>query len=117
MNFSLQDMVIQWLENCFGRGAAESKNERRFRFMEEAVELFQAAGGTPDEIHRVIEHVYSKPPGQVSQEIAGCYSTLLAFAHSYNIDAEAELRFELNRVSTPEAMRTIRAKSKRKVRS
>src|SRR6185312_5264384 len=54
--------------------------QRSFRFLEEALELAQAVGTTREEALKLVDYVYSRPIGQVGQEIGGVMVTLAGVA-------------------------------------
>lgn len=68
------------------------------RLLEEAIEAFQSAGCDAAMAHRLIDHVFSKAAGELSQELGGVGVTLLALAHAARLDADAEERREVERV-------------------
>ena len=96
-----QVKVKSWVERVMGKTVARNGNERCRRFMEEAAELVQAGGMTRVEAIRMVNYVYSRPPGVMDQEVGGVCVTLSALCSAYylNLDhcASAELeRIELN---------------------
>jgi NTP pyrophosphatase (non-canonical NTP hydrolase) len=99
---------------CFGKTVTEDPVERNYRFLEEAGEVVQAGGLSEGEAHAIIRYVYSRPVGEIHQEVGGvllCLSAL-ATAHGLNMMEEAErelVRFENN-------MDKIREKQKTKPR-
>jgi hypothetical protein len=107
----LQIHATSWVKEAFGPEAM-STNERRFRFAEEAIELMQSVGLTREDIGRFADHVYSRPPGDTSQEIGGVMLTLVTLAESLGCDAYTEGERELNRVNTSEVMAKCRAKNR-----
>nr|WP_295465288.1 hypothetical protein [Mesorhizobium sp.] len=103
-----QARVAPWLLACFGEAIARDRQERSHRFLEEAIELVQAAGCTASEAHQLVDYVFARPVGEMDQEIGGVMVTLAAFclAHGHDM-AEAGER-ELARVWTK--IEKIRAK-------
>lgn len=93
---SFQNRVTRWLNACFGSLIAEDKVERNHRFLEEALELVQAAGCSKEEAHQLVHYVYGRPVGELQQEIGGVAVTFAALcnAHAENMTdcAERELR-------------------------
>lgn len=63
--------VQDWMVACFGETLTLDRVERNYRFLEEALELVQATGLSEDEVHALVSHVYSKPSGELSQEVGG----------------------------------------------
>ena len=108
-----QQRVVKWMRKVFGENyeASISRNERVFRFLEEALELTQATETlTKEDVLRVVEWVYSRPKGETPQEVAGTLVTLLALSATFEVDAEEVLRLELDRVETPEVIAKIRSR-------
>jgi hypothetical protein len=88
VNTRTQREAAQWVESTYGTEYLFDVKERFRRFSEEHFELGQAMGFTKEDFIRSMEWVFSRPVGEVHQEIAGCGSTLmtLAEAHSLNLD-------------------------------
>lgn len=95
---SRQAQVIRWCARTFGEAVAVDKRERAERFLEEALELAQACGVDVARVSSISRHVYSKPVGEIDQEIGGVGVTLLALAENYGISADMAERNELTRV-------------------
>lgn len=122
-----QEVVLAWAIDRFGE-IAEPANpiERAERLLEEAIELHQAVNeerpnakaleAARARAHEIVDHVYSKPPGDVRQEIGGVAITLMAMAQVASVsvaDAETD---ELGRILfTPKE--TFVARHKRKIES
>lgn len=68
------------------------------RFLEESLELIQAIGLTKSDVFSVLAHVYSKPEGEVSQDIGGVGVTLLALSESTGISFDWALEREITRI-------------------
>lgn len=94
-----QVAVLEWVGQTFGP-ALLAKEERIARLLEEVIELAQAEGFEPSKIHRLIAHVYSKPPGKPAQEVGGIGVTLLAYCATRNLSADDCERCEFERVQT-----------------
>lgn len=92
-----QRVILDWVKRMWGQ-AAMTAVERALRVVEEAIELCQAVGVSPDVVHKLVDHVYRKPAGKVEQEIGGITITLLAFAALHGISAEKCERDELRRI-------------------
>jgi len=92
-----QAVVFRWVRDTFGR-ISDDRDERARRVLEEAIELVQAAGLSQRDASAMVAHVYSRPPGDVRQEVGGLGITLLAFAHHREINADAEEVNEFLRV-------------------
>lgn len=87
MNF--QQRVTNWLSYCFGYAQSRSKQDRIHRFIEEALELAQAAGCPKADIEALLNHVYAKEPSNVANEVGDVMLTLAGVANAYSCDADA----------------------------
>lgn len=79
--------IAQWITDSFGADSMALR-ERTLRFMEESLELAQAAGLEPVDIERLLAYVYSRPAGTVPQEVGGVSVTLLALCESFGCSAD-----------------------------
>lgn len=95
-----QSDVHAWCKAAFGDDHAFSIVQRGVRHAEETIEAAQASGVAADMLHRLIDHVYAKPAGELRQEIAQSGITLLALAQAANVDADAEEAREFQRISS-----------------
>jgi len=93
-----QGKVHGWCRAAFGDDHAQSVKQRGVRMAEEAIEAAQACNVDPAMLHKLIDHIYSKPVGNLPQEIGGVGVTLLALAQAATIDADAEEVREFERV-------------------
>ena len=105
---SFQNRVDPWLIACFGAVIARDKQERAHRFLEEALELVQAAGCTAHEAHQLVDYVYGRPAGEMAQEVGGVMTTLAAFCLAHGLDMHEAGEAELARIWT--RVEKIRAK-------
>lgn len=87
-----------WCVAAFGDHDAWSIPQRGLRLVEEAIETAQACGCDPAMLHRLIDHVYAKPVGELAQELGGLGVTLLGLAHAAGISADEAERREVARV-------------------
>jgi NTP pyrophosphatase (non-canonical NTP hydrolase) len=110
-----QKRVADWLIACFGPDAGLDPVERTHRFLEEALELAQAAGCTREDAVALVEYVFSRPAGAVAAEAGGVMVTLAGIAQAHGVDMKDAGEAELlrNRQRTHE----IRAKRNRKPRN
>ena len=92
-----QTEAVAWATACFGEVATLDQAERRHRFLEEALELFQAAGGTTSELAELGNYVFSRPPGDIVQELGGTSLTLALLAQAHGFDSEETAWLELVR--------------------
>lgn len=103
--------VRKWMVAVFSVKTRQSKSERAFRFLEEAVELVQATGMTQEDANRVVAYVYSQPHiGEPEQEVGGVMITLAALCSASDIVLKTAADKELARVWSPEVIDRIRAK-------
>jgi hypothetical protein len=112
---SFQTRVTAWVLETFGKDIANHDRDGRSglsedaRFMEEALELFQALGNTPEHLWLLAQDVYAKPAGDPCQELGGVQTTLAALASAHGFDMVEAREVELARMWTQCA--AIRAKS------
>lgn len=93
-----QRQVSGWCVAAFGDDHAKSIEQRGIRMVEEAIEGGQACGCSAEMIHRLVDHIYSKPVGELSQELGGIGVTVLALAEAAGIDSDHAERTEVARV-------------------
>jgi len=93
----LQQRIISWLGRTYGQKTLE-KEERCLRYAEESMELLQAAGVDRETLLKIVDHVYSRPKGDVDQEVTGSYITLVGMCHAHGIDLHRSVDRELDRV-------------------
>lgn len=105
---SFQARVQPWMLACFGAQIAANRNERNYRFLEEALELVQVCGCTHEEAHQLVDYVFGRPAGEVRQEVGGVMVTLAALCLAHGIDMHAAAETELERIWTK--VEQIRAK-------
>jgi hypothetical protein len=103
-----QSRVQPWMMACFGSMIAADRIERHHRFLEEALELVQATGCSADEAHQLVDYVYGRPAGKISQEVGGVMVTLAALWLAHGLDMHVAGETELARVWTK--IEAIRAK-------
>lgn len=110
---SFQERVKTWTVTAFGQQAATSRRERQHRLCEEVLELLQSAGYSQEDVQKMLQHVYSRPPGELRQELGGVCVTLAAFCTAYDVDQQVVAEAELSR--TIANIDKIRAKHATKV--
>lgn len=93
-----QSRVADWCAAAFGTGQASSVEQRGLRLLEEAIEAYQAAGCNREQAHKLVDYVFSRPAGDLRQELGGVGITLLALANASGASADAEEVRELDRV-------------------
>lgn len=94
---SRQQRAVEWVSSRLGAWSMDPA-ERARRFLEEAVELAQAAGCPVEDARRTVDYVFARPAGDAAQEVGGARLTLLALAASLKVDAVEAEAAELARV-------------------
>ncbi|TAU52541.1 hypothetical protein ELI43_06815 [Rhizobium leguminosarum] len=94
---SYQQRVREWVAACFPPSSAKDRLERAHRFLEEALELAQAAGCSKEDAAALVTYVFSRPVGDASQETGGVMVTLTALCDVQGIDLEEASEGELAR--------------------
>lgn len=92
-----QSRVHEWTTACFGIDIAYDTVERNHRFIEEALELVQACGMTQADAHALVNYVYARPAGSVTQEVGGALVTLAALCNARYIAMAMAATNELDR--------------------
>lgn len=105
---TFQSRVRPWMHETFGPTVASDTLERSDRFLEEALELVQAAGYTRQRAVALVAYVFGRAPGELHQEIGGVMVTLAALSLAHKDDMHAAGEDELARVWTK--VDAIRAK-------
>lgn len=88
---------LTWALRIFGPLAAD-RRERAMRFTEEALELAQSAGLERGAIDKILDRVFSRPPGDLPREIGQSAATLELLAESQGLSTEQEAQREWERV-------------------
>lgn len=83
-----QKAAYDWTVKAFGPDHANSKPQRATRFIEEAIELYQTCGGDQAMLHRLVDAVFDKPPGDILKELGDVGLTLLTVAEISGFDAD-----------------------------
>lgn len=108
--------VRKWMSECFSERTQRNKRERAFRFLEEALELFQAVGCSKEDAQELVDYVYKQPHvGEPYQEVGGTMITLAALCNAADVNLHFAAYDELNRVNRPEVMDKIKAKRANRV--
>ncbi len=105
-----QTRVRSWMLECFGVAIAGDRVERNHRFLEEALQLVQSCGCTESEALQLVQYVFSRPVGEISQELGGTMVTLAALAAAQGLNMHRTGEAELARILPPEVMDRIREK-------
>lgn len=107
---SFQTRVRSWIAACFPPSASSDRNERTYRFLEEALELAQANACSRLEAIELVNYVYDRPVGDAELEVGGVMVTLAGLCGALEIDMEAAGEAELKRNWTRiEAIRSKQA--------
>lgn len=109
-----QDAVRLWVLRCFGEEPTEENSpERALRFLEEAMELVQAAGMDFMQVVHMACYVYGRPAEtEIEKEFGGTLTTLMALAQSKGVDLMEAANTEFARMLKNVAK--IRAKQQAK---
>lgn len=83
-----QKAAYDWTVDAFGPEHAMSAPMRATRFIEEGIELYQTCGGNRVMLHRLVDFVFNKPPGDLKKEIGDVGLTLLTVAELSGFDAD-----------------------------
>ncbi|MGZ7118217.1 MAG: hypothetical protein ACXVH2_00760 [Methanobacterium sp.] len=94
-----QKELLKWAVDTFGP-IARDKEERVKRFAEEAIELCQACDLNYDDLIKLIDRVYDKPEGYISQEVGQTALCLSMLASVYDIDIADEAVKEFDRIQS-----------------
>lgn len=87
-----------WMVEAFGSEQSDSIPHRAIRFFEESAEATQAAGVDKAMAHKMVDYVWSRPKGELSQELGGVGLTILGLAKAAGLSADEEEARELTRV-------------------
>ncbi len=90
---------LAWAIETFGDIATDDM-ERTRRFVEEALELAHVMGLTRAGVDHIAKRVYSRPRGNIPQEIGQAQVTLECLAENMNLSADREAYLEFERVRT-----------------
>lgn len=93
-----QRVVTDWCLRAFGAESQRDRRKRVLRFLEEAIELYQAEDGDLAQAKDLLERVFSRPSGVPRQEVGGVSVTLLSYCTAAALSAdECEIE-EIERV-------------------
>lgn len=93
-----QRQIMNWAQAAFGVDEATSLPQRGLRLLEEALEAFQACGGDEAMAHKLAAFVFTRPKGEIGQELGGVAVTALVLAEAAGLSAEEEECREIRRV-------------------
>lgn len=112
--WELRLRVRNWIVRAFGEAILLNRAERAARVLEEAAELAQAEGVTPEWARRIVERCYSRPKGVAAQELAQLMVVVLGHSAAAGIDVEAVTIAEIERIEQPAVIARIRLKQAEK---
>jgi len=92
-----QSTATRWARATFGDAPVADKQERAYRFFEEAVELAQACGMSAADCVRMVELMYSRPVGEINREVGGVANTLAILCSALGVSMGAAAEDEMER--------------------
>lgn len=107
---SFQPRVADWMMKCFGADITNSRQERNYRFSEEAGEWCQAQGMTLEQWIEIGRYIWGRQVGEPVQEAGGVMVTFAAACTAAGIDMAEAGETELTRINAPETIDNIRRK-------
>lgn len=110
-----QTSIHDWVCHTLGQPSAFCRKERSDRFMEEALELVQAAGMSREDVLTLVDYTYSRSQGEVRAEAGDALLCLLALISAHELVAEKTLDDTMARAWRD--VEKIRAKNKTKPKS
>lgn len=90
--------VRKWIMRVFGVEVYWNRRERGRRFIEECIELVQAMDISKDDVQQILDRIYSRPVGDVEQEVGGVGITLLGLCGCLGLDFDILTDTELRRI-------------------
>lgn len=99
--YNNQIKAVAWCKDMFGDQVTYNTRERALRFLEEAIELAQAAGLDQADVQGLADYVMSRPKGEPAQEVGGVMLTLYTLCAALDVDADQAFTCEMNRVWAP----------------
>lgn len=114
---TFQAEVKNWLHATFPKEDWSNVEERQLRFIEEAIELVQAAGLNKQQVNNMVDYVYNRAAGAVGQEIGGVAVTFAALCVAMDLDmtdlADRELDrcwYNKEKIAAKQMRKTLRGK-------
>jgi hypothetical protein len=95
-----QARVAAWVVSRLGAAHQQNSGTRSLRLVEEAVEFAQALGVPREKVDAVLDIVYSRPPGEPSQELGGVAVTAASAAASLGVSFAHAAVTELARIES-----------------
>lgn len=93
-----QARVARWCADAFGADSLYDRRKRALRLLEEALELFQAEGGSADQATALALRVFSRSPGTPALEAGGVALTLLSYCEAAGISVDRCEAAEIARI-------------------
>ncbi len=93
----MQHLVWDWGVQCFGLHHMRNNSIRALRLAEEAVELAQCLKVPQATMHKLIDTVYSRPEGNVAQELGGVLVTTSVLIELFGLNVDKVFEMELKR--------------------
>ncbi len=81
-----QNRAVELLIATIGKETIMDGVDRRIRFLRQAIELFQAMGGSAQEANAVVSAAMSKPAPSVSAKLGDLMSELAGIGYAHDID-------------------------------
>lgn len=91
-----QELYNTAVRKLLGDDAVDNTQERNHRFIEEAIELVQANGMSKSAVMALVDHVFSKPVGEIKQEAGGVLATFTTLCVQADIDIDEIAQDELD---------------------
>lgn len=99
MNFAdIGAITWEWVDRTFGHSIATNAPERTLRLLEEAIELYQASGGSKTIALAQVEETFARPKGAINKELAQVGMVWSACCHQFHYDPHYTVRDEMMRV-------------------
>lgn len=93
-----QKIVADWCAAAFGADQAGNIEQRGIRLLEEAIELYQACGGSQAMAENLVAFIFRRPAGEIAQELGGVGVTALTLASAAGLSADLAEANEVARV-------------------
>lgn len=95
--YSFQIRCMKWILAWLNTNLVWNKQERNQRFLEEALELVQSLDMDAATAHKLVDYVFSRPPGEPKQELGGVMNTLAILAETNSMSMWQSAEDELAR--------------------
>jgi|UPI00068FA6C3 hypothetical protein len=81
-----QNRAVELLIATIGEATVLDRVDRRIRFLQQAIELFHAMGGSAEEASTVVSVAISKPAPAVSTKLGDLMGELAGIGYAHDID-------------------------------